>query len=72
MVKGYIIFYTSADVFESESILNLITEVSIKLVSTPRKFSSDCGISIYFECQDNLDIINMALENIEYEIKILD
>ena len=44
--------------------------VCYRLMPTPREFSSDCGISVYFEC-DSKDIITNALDGakIEYEIK---
>ena len=42
------------------------------LMPTPREFSSDCGISVYFEAsKEKFDIIPNALNSakIEYEIK---
>lgn len=71
MQKGYLLFFTTASAFEAEIVcksLNLI----FKLTPTPREFSSDCGIAIYFEVQ-NLQILQEALQeaNIEFEMKLL-
>ena len=46
--------------------------VCYRLMPTPREFSSDCGISVYFEAsKEEFDIIPNALNSakIEYEIK---
>ena len=46
--------------------------VCYRLMPTPREFSSDCGISVYFEAsKEKFDIIPNALNSakIEYEIK---
>lgn len=69
MIKGYVLVFTTSSAFESEAILKDLG-ITIKLVPTPREFSSDCGISVYFEC-DSKDIITNALDSakIEYEIK---
>lgn len=69
MINGYVLVFTTSSAFESEAILNELG-IANKLVPTPREFSSDCGISVYFEC-DSKDIITNALDGakIEYEIK---
>ncbi|MCH5322250.1 MAG: DUF3343 domain-containing protein [Helicobacter sp.] len=70
-MQGYILVYTTSSAFESEEILKKLENVKIKLVPTPREFSSDCGIAVWFECED-LEPLNKALNQnkIEYEIKI--
>ena len=69
MIKGYVLVFSTSSAFESEAILKDLG-ITIKLVPTPREFSSDCGIAVYFEC-DSKDIITNALDGakIEYEIK---
>lgn len=68
LIEGYILVYTTSSAFESENILQNLG-IPIKLVPTPREFSSDCGISVWFKTQ-NIKIIKSALDSarIEYEI----
>lgn len=72
MIKGYILVFTTSSAFESEAILKDL-QINVKLVPTPREFSSDCGIAVYFEAENEakLDKISNALgeQRIEYEIK---
>ena len=71
MIKGYVLVFTTSSAFESEAILKDLG-ITIMLVPTPREFSSDCGISVYFEAsKEEFDIIPNALNSakIEYEIK---
>lgn len=72
MIKGYILVFTTSSAFESEAILKDL-QMNVKLVPTPREFSSDCGIAVYFEVENEvrLDKILNALgeQKIEYEIK---
>ncbi|CAM3542269.1 DUF3343 domain-containing protein [Helicobacter sp. UBA3407] len=71
MIKGYILVFTTSSAFESETILKDLG-ITIKLVPTPREFSSDCGIAVYFEVEnEKFDIISNALQDqkIEYEIR---
>jgi hypothetical protein len=44
-VFGVIIFHTSSSAIRAEKIL-LKEGLSIKLIPTPRQFSSDCGIAL--------------------------
>jgi len=46
--NGVVIFHTTSSVMQAEKAL-LKAGVSIKLIPTPRQFSSDCGISVRFE-----------------------
>lgn len=72
MVKGYILVFTTSSAFECEAILKDL-HINVKLVPTPREFSSDCGIAVYFEVETEakFDTIPNALEGqrIEYEMK---
>lgn len=73
MQKGYILVWTNFAAFEIERILKNKANMTIKLVPTPREFSSDCGIAVYFELEDNppqslesmLDTCNLSYK-IEY------
>lgn len=64
---GVILFHTTSNVMRTEKML-LKAGFKIKLVPTPRAFSSDCGISIRFEW-DNNDPIKLLLdeESVEFE-----
>lgn len=45
---GVAIFSTTSSVMQAEKAL-LMAGVEIKLIPTPREFSSDCGISVRFD-----------------------
>ncbi len=60
ITKGYLFFFTTASAFETESLLKTLG-VRFKLMPTPREFSSDCGIAIYFVAE-NLQILQEALK----------
>lgn len=74
MIKGYVLVFTTSSAFESEAILKDLG-ITIKLVPTPREFSSDCGISVYFEAKDKAELAQIpnALkeQNIEFDIKYI-
>ena len=71
MIKGYILFFTTSSAFRCEKIFkNKTVTTTFKLVPTPREFSSDCGIAIYFECED-CEVLCSAISDIECEIKRL-
>jgi hypothetical protein len=64
---GVILFHTTSSVMRTEKLL-LKARFKIKLVPTPREFSSDCGISIRFEW-DQLEPTKLLLEEerVEFE-----
>lgn len=68
-VTGYILVYTTSSAFKSEKALKS-AGIETKLVPTPRQFSSDCGISVYFESV-SVEIVKKILDtsNIEYIIE---
>ena len=73
-MKGYILVWTSFSAFASERILKNIEDFYIKLVPTPREFSSDCGIAVYFEIPPQKSTLltqKLDEKHIEYEIKYL-
>jgi hypothetical protein len=45
---GVVLFYTTSAVMRAEKLL-LKRKFSIKLIPTPRQFSSDCGIALRFD-----------------------
>jgi len=45
---GVVLFYTTSSVMQAEKLLTK-EGYSIKLIPTPRQFSSDCGIALRFE-----------------------
>ena len=48
---GIVLFYNTSSVMRAEKALRN-AGVAIKLVPTPREFSSDCGMAIRFDLQD--------------------
>jgi hypothetical protein len=48
---GVILFHNTSGVMRAEKILQK-GGVTVKLVPTPREFSSDCGIAVRFELAD--------------------
>ncbi len=48
---GVILFHNTSGVMRAEKVLQK-GGVTIKLVPTPREFSSDCGIAIRFDLAD--------------------
>ena len=64
---GVVLFYTTSSVMAGEKLL-LKEGFTIKLVPTPRQFSSDCGISLRFPWERNQDVeALLQREHIEYE-----
>jgi len=46
---GVVIFHTSSSALRAEKTL-LKSGLTVKLIPTPREFSSDCGIALRFDC----------------------
>ncbi len=55
---GVVLFYTTSAVMRAEKLL-MKEGYSIKLIPTPRQFSSDCGIALRFDwnCQERIKIV---------------
>lgn len=62
---GVILFYTTSAVMRAERLL-LRDGYSIKLIPTPRQFSSDCGIALRFEW-DYRKYLKLALDEARVE-----
>ncbi len=45
---GVVIFYTSSAALRAEKVLRR-EKLTIKLIPTPREFSSDCGVALRFD-----------------------
>ena len=56
---GVILFHTSSEVFRSEKMFKE-SKIDIKLIPTPRDFSSDCGMAIRFAWSELLKIKNIV------------
>ena len=50
-----VLFYTTSSVMRAEKLL-IKEGYFIKLIPTPRQFSSDCGIAVRFDCNDREQI----------------
>ena len=48
---GVVLFHNTSSVMRAEKVLQK-GGVAIKLIPTPREFSSDCGIALQFEWSD--------------------
>lgn len=70
MNSGYILFPTSAGAFATERLLKSLN-IKIKLISTPRHLSSDCGISAYFWDSPSKEVEEI-LNKVELEFKIVE
>lgn len=71
MIRGYLLFFTTASAFESEALLKTL-DIDFKLTPTPREFSSDCGIAIYFESIDIAPLEStLKAHNIAYELRLI-
>jgi hypothetical protein len=57
---GVVLFHTTSSVMRAEKLL--VKKYSIKLIPTPRQFSSDCGIAIRFEWNDRERVQSMLNE----------
>jgi hypothetical protein len=55
---GVVLFHTTSAVMRAEKLL-IKEGYSIKLIPTPRQFSSDCGIALRFEwnAQDQVKLV---------------
>jgi len=66
MTYGVVLFYTNSAVMRAEKLL-VERGYNIKLIPTPREFSSDCGIALRFDwsqCEQVKSILDVALVEI--------
>lgn len=48
---GVVLFHTTSSVMRAEKVLQK-NGIAVKLIPTPRQFSSDCGMAVRFAWQD--------------------
>jgi hypothetical protein len=60
MSFGVVLFYTTSSVMRAEKVL-LGKGFNVKLIPTPRQFSSDCGIALRFDWSEH-DQIKQVLD----------
>ncbi|MDD3325162.1 MAG: DUF3343 domain-containing protein [Sulfurospirillaceae bacterium] len=72
MTKGYLLVYTTSCAFYCEELMKPVKGMVVKLVPTPREYSSDCGIAVYFEYEfpETLEEL-LQKHHLEYELKLL-
>jgi hypothetical protein len=63
---GVVLFHNTSSVMRAEKILKK-SGIEIKLIPTPREFSSDCGLAIRFELPDQ-ERARRLLEQAQVEI----
>jgi hypothetical protein len=54
-IFGVILFHTNSSALRSEKIL-LKRGLTVKLIPTPREFSSDCGVALRFVWSDESQV----------------
>jgi len=63
---GVVLFYTNSSVMRAEKLL-MKAGYSIKLIPTPREFSSDCGVALRFDWAD-YEQVKLILDTAHLEI----
>jgi hypothetical protein len=62
---GVVLFHTTSAVMRAEKLL-MKDGYSIKLIPTPRQFSSDCGIALRFDW-DFCEHVRLSLDAVKVE-----
>jgi hypothetical protein len=63
---GVVLFFTNSSVMHAEKLLKK-AGYSIKLIPTPREFSSDCGVALCFDWAD-YEQVKLILDTARLEI----
>ncbi len=63
---GVALFHNTSAVMRAEQVLKK-GGVTVKLIPTPREFSSDCGLAVRFDEQDT-DAVRVLLEQSHVEV----
>ena len=58
---GVVLFYTSSAAMRAEAVL-VRARVPVKLIPTPRQFSSDCGIALRFDWSQDYRVFVLLSE----------
>ena len=64
---GVVLFYTTSSVMQAEKLL-IAEGYSIKLIPTPRQFSSDCGIALRFDW-NHREEVKLVLDDAKIEFE---
>ena len=65
---GVVLFHTTSAVMRAEKLL-MKDGYSIKLIPTPRQFSSDCGIALRFDWARYEDVKSVLAEaKVEFDV----
>lgn len=65
-MNGVVLFYTTSSAIRAEKVLKK-GKLEVKLVPTPREFSSDCGIALRFDWA-KVDSVRSLLDEARVEI----
>jgi hypothetical protein len=63
---GVVLFFTNSSVMRAEKLLKK-AGYSIKIIPTPREFSSDCGVALSFDWAD-CEQVKLILDTAHLEI----
>lgn len=63
---GVVMFHTTSSVMKAEKVL-VKKGISVRLIPTPREFSSDCGLALRFDW-DRRESIESELHTADIEI----
>jgi hypothetical protein len=66
ILYGVVLFHTSSAALRAEKVL-LKHGFSIKMIPTPREFSSDCGVSLRFNWKEEAQVRTL-LESAQVEL----
>ena len=66
---GVVLFHTTSAVMRAEKLL-IKSGYSIKLIPTPRQFSSDCGIALRFDW-NHCDMLKSVLDEAKVEFNAI-
>lgn len=61
MSYGVVLFHTTASAMQAEKLLTK-AGLKVKLIPTPRQFSSDCGIALRFDWEQKEQVESLLSE----------
>lgn len=62
MTYGVVLFHTTASAMQAEKVLSK-AGLKVKLIPTPRQFSSDCGIALRFDWEHKEQVESLLTSN---------
>lgn len=63
---GIVLFHNTSSVMRAEKVLQK-NGIAVKLIPTPREYSSDCGMAVRFDLKDK-ERVRMLLDQAHVEI----